>query len=122
MDKTLLVGKLYAARAFAGPILTALILLSMVVLSSATAQNAVNAICTVYSTVESVIFILGLTLIVLGGAVYAGAHLLPGATKGTAQGYAMGMLIGGVIGVSIAVAAPWVIKAITGNTVSCSST
>ncbi|MGC8586650.1 MAG: hypothetical protein ACP5K5_03875, partial [Candidatus Micrarchaeia archaeon] len=79
---------------------------------------AQNAICSVYNTVESVIFILGLTLIVLGGAVYAGSHLLPGQTRGQVQGYAMGMLIGGVIGVSIAVAAPWVIQVITNCSVS----
>jgi hypothetical protein len=79
---------------------------------------AQNAICSVYNTVEGIIFILGLTLMILGGAVYAGSHVMPGQTRGTIQGYAMGMLLGGVIGVIIAMLAPYLITLITGNAVS----
>ncbi|MEM0149795.1 MAG: hypothetical protein QXW10_02780 [Candidatus Micrarchaeaceae archaeon] len=107
-------NKLYGIKNFAGPIMSVLILMSIV--SMAYSQSAVNAICSVYNVVHSIIFILGLTLIILGGAVYAGAHLLPGQTKGTAQGYAMGMLIGGVIGVAIAMAAGPILQAISGQT------
>jgi len=97
-----------------GPMVSVFILLSLVSMSYGQ-SNAVNAICVVYNTVVSVVFILGLALMVLGGAVYAGAHVLPGSTKGTAQGYGMGMLIGGVIGVAIAVVAPYILQVISGN-------
>ncbi|MCL4373319.1 MAG: hypothetical protein M1360_00815 [Candidatus Marsarchaeota archaeon] len=80
--------------------------------------GATNAICSVYTTVESIIFILGLTLMILGGALYAGAHVLPGQTRGSVQGYGMGMILGGVIGVIIAVAAPYVLSIATGYSIS----
>ncbi|MGC8495991.1 MAG: hypothetical protein ACP5MX_02175 [Candidatus Micrarchaeia archaeon] len=79
------------------------------------AQNAMIAICNLYNTVHSVIFILGLTLMILGGALYAGAHVMPSQSKGTLQGYAMGMVLGGVIGVIIAVISPYILQLITSN-------
>ncbi|MGC8669635.1 MAG: hypothetical protein ACP5TL_00585 [Candidatus Micrarchaeia archaeon] len=75
---------------------------------------ATNAICAIYNTVESIIFILGLMLMILGGAIYAGANVMPGAIRGQIQGYGMGMLLGGIVGVIIAVAAPYVLSFIPG--------
>ncbi|MGC8669642.1 MAG: hypothetical protein ACP5TL_00625 [Candidatus Micrarchaeia archaeon] len=117
MNIRLLLAKMFGSKSrFYGPAISVLLLLSFVSVANATAtSNAVNAICSVYNGVHAVIFILGLVLMILGGAVYAGAHLLPGATKGTVQGYAMGMLIGGVIGVMIALASPYILQVITGN-------
>ncbi|MGC8651659.1 MAG: hypothetical protein ACP5UH_00180 [Candidatus Micrarchaeia archaeon] len=79
---------------------------------------ATNAICSVYTTIESVIFILGLTLMILGGVLYAGGHVLPGQQRGPVLGYGMGMILGGVIGVIIAMVAPYVLSIITGTSIS----
>ena len=118
-------NKLFNSRRIFGPAMSLLLLLSFASVTYAqVANNAVNAICTIYKDVESIIFILGLVLIILGGAMYAGSHVLPGQTKGSVQGYGMGMILGGVIGVIIAVSAPYILTLITGNsTISsqCSS-
>jgi len=85
---------------------------------SSSANNAsstvVGTICNVFNTIKDAIFILGLALMVLGGAVYAGANLMPSQSRGGFQGYGMAMVIGGVIGVAIAVAAPFILNTILG--------
>ncbi len=78
--------------------------------SSGVNGGLTSAICLVFSTVRNIIFILGLTLLILGGALYAGANLMPSSQKGGFQGYGMAMIIGGVIGVAIAVAAPFILN------------
>jgi hypothetical protein len=78
--------------------------------SSAVASGALNTICTVFNTVRNIIFLLGLTLMILGGALYAGANIMPSQSKGGFQGYGMSMIIGGVVGVAIAVAAPFILN------------
>ena len=81
------------------------------------AQSAVNStICNtyfLYSSIDTAIFILGLALMILGGAMYAGSHMMPGQSKGTMQGYGMGMVLGGVIGIVIAVVAPFLFSMIS---------
>jgi hypothetical protein len=76
---------------------------------SAAGAGASSAICLVFETVRNVIFLLGLTLMILGGALYAGANIMPSQSKGGFQGYGMAMIVGGVIGVAIAIAAPFVL-------------
>ncbi len=85
-------------------------------LNSGTGANSavLETICNVFNTIKSVIFILGLALMVLGGAIYAGANLMPSQSRGAFQGYGMAMVIGGIIGVSIAVAAPFILNTIVG--------
>jgi len=84
--------------------------------SAQTTQNsALCSILTTYTDVVDIIFVLGLMLMILGGAMYAGANLLPGTTKGSLQGYGMGMIIGGVIGVIIAELAPFILQGLTGS-------
>lgn len=73
-------------------------------------SGATNALCTVFNTVRNIIFLLGLTLMILGGALYAGANIMPSQAKGGFQGYGMAMIIGGVVGVAIAVAAPFILN------------
>ncbi|MGC8687213.1 MAG: hypothetical protein ACP5RM_00745 [Candidatus Micrarchaeia archaeon] len=111
------------AGSYARVVSVLFIMFSMLSIFSSGQSQAQNAICSVYSTVYAVIFILGLTLMILGGALYAGAHVMPGQSKGTIQGYAMGMVLGGVIGVIIAVISPYLLQLITGNNPSttCSS-
>ncbi len=80
--------------------------------------NVICAIISVYQTVSTAIFVIGLMLMILGGALYAGSHLMPGSSKGTMQGYGMGMVLGGVIGIVIAVLAPFILSVLTGGTVA----
>ncbi|MCW6159729.1 MAG: hypothetical protein LVQ95_01410 [Candidatus Micrarchaeales archaeon] len=84
-------------------------------------NSANSVICNtyfLYSTIDTAIFIVGLVLMLLGGAMYAGSHMMPGQSKGTMQGYGMGMVLGGVIGVVIAVVAPFLFSAISGQNIS----
>ncbi|MGC9190937.1 MAG: hypothetical protein ACP5FR_03445 [Candidatus Micrarchaeia archaeon] len=106
------------AGSYARVVSVLFIMFSMLSIFSSGQSQAQNAICSVYNTVEGVVFILGLTLMILGGALYGGSHIMPGQTRGTIQGYAMGMVLGGVIGVIIAVLAPYLITLITGNNVN----
>ncbi|MGC8694048.1 MAG: hypothetical protein ACP5RI_00280 [Candidatus Micrarchaeia archaeon] len=82
------------------------------------AEAQVNSIpCTllnIYNIVLSAIFLVGLTLMLLGGTLYAAAHIMPGQSKGTIQGYGMGMILGGVIGVILAIMLPYIFTVITG--------
>lgn len=64
-----------------------------------------TTLCTVATEVFQVIFILGLMLMIIGAAMYAAAHILPGQQKGALTGYGMGMIIGGVVGVVLALMA-----------------
>jgi hypothetical protein len=78
--------------------------------ASGVGSNVLNAICTIFNTIKEVIFVLGLALMILGGAIYAGANLMPSQSRGSFQGYGMAMIIGGIIGVAIAVAAPYILN------------
>ncbi len=71
---------------------------------------ALQAICSVYYIVNTIVFLLALTLMILGGALYAGAQILPGQSRGVVQGYAMGLVFGGVAGAIIAMVAPYVLS------------
>ncbi len=80
-------------------------------------QSAVQStLCSVYKLIHGVIFLLGLALMVLGAALYAGANVAPSAPKGAIQGYGMGMIVGGVIGVIISILSPFLLGLLTGNT------
>lgn len=91
-------------------------------LNGQTSNSAVmTTICNIFTTIKNVIFILGLTLMVLGGAIYAGANLMPSQSRGAFQGYGMAMVIGGIIGVAIAVAAPFILNTVVGASGSAAS-
>lgn len=66
-----------------------------------------------YLTARVAVFILATAFALLGAALYAGSHIMPGSHKGSMQGYGMGMLMGSVAGVVIAVLSPFVLQAIT---------
>jgi hypothetical protein len=80
--------------------------------NSTASTSVTSALCKIYNTIRNVIFLLGLTLAILGGAIYAASALMPGSHKAGFQGYGMGMIIGGVLGVAIAVAAPYILNLI----------
>ena len=79
-------------------------------------QNVIKPICQIYAAVHTAVFVLGLTLLVLGAALYAGGNIAPGNLKGTIQGYGMGMIVGGIAGVILAMLAPYMLNIITGLT------
>ncbi len=96
--------------------MTVFVLLGTVLSGVSGAQsNVTNAICSVYFIVNDAVFILALTLMILGGAVYSGAQILPGSARGQVQAYAMGLVIGGTIGAIIAMLAPWLLGQIFGT-------
>ena len=80
------------------------------------ANTVQSTLCAVYKLVHGAIFLLGLVLMVLGAALYAGANVAPSAPKGAIQGYGMGMIVGGVIGVIISILSPFLLGLLTGNT------
>ena len=65
--------------------------------------------------VHSIVFLLSILLVVLGAAVYAFGHIMPGTHKGQFQGYGMGMVIGGMVGTFIAVVVPYIVRIIAGG-------
>lgn len=77
--------------------------------------NIINTTCELYNTIHTVILFVGLALIIVGAALYAGSHVLPGNLKSNAQGYGMGMIVGGIVGVILALAAPLILGVISGN-------
>lgn len=92
-------------------VMYAIIAMSFIVTlaSGQSVSGVCNAIFGIYSDVETVIFVLALVLIVLGGGLYAGSNLLPSQTKGQIQGYGMSMIIGGVVGILIYFLAPYIL-------------
>jgi hypothetical protein len=71
--------------------------------------------CRLFNTIHTIIFVLGLALMITGAAMYAGANVMPATQKGQLQGYGMGMIFGGVIGVILALAAPFILGIISGQ-------
>lgn len=92
--------------------------------SNSNATTAITAvICQVFNTIKNVIFILGLTLMMLGATLYSGSNLMPAQQRGGFQGYGMAMIMGGIVGVAIAVAAPFVLNTvISASNVTVNST
>ncbi len=74
------------------------------------ASSVTNELCTIANDIHSVVFVLALVLLILGGILYAAAHIMPPQQRGGIQGYAFGMIIGGIIGVIIVLIAPWLIN------------
>ncbi len=100
-----------------------MMILPFLVFTTVSAQGSVlttisSVICPIYIAVNTGVFILGLTLMILGAALYAAAHIMPGQSKGSIQGYGMGMIIGGVIGVIIAELAPYILGLLTSTSSS----
>ncbi len=79
-------------------ILPVIAILSMVTLVSgqnetySPANVITNEVCSIYNIIHTVIFVIALALMVLGGAIYAVSHAT-GGMKGTLQGYAMGLIL-----------------------------
>ena len=96
-------------------------LLASVTFSQGLTTSITTQICKLFNTIHAVIFILGLALMIVGAALYAGANVMPAAQKGQMQGYGMGMIFGGIIGVIIALASPFILTIISGQSGLASS-
>ncbi len=68
-----------------------------------------GTLCSIYFAIHSLVFVIALVLIVLGGILYAGAHMVPGETRGKLQGYSWTMIIGGIVGIVIVLLAPYLV-------------
>ena len=84
-----------------------------------TPANAVMyPLCGVYNNVHNIIFLLAIVLVLVGGTLYAGANVMPSASKGATQGYGIGFILGGVVGVIISILAPYIIGLVSGRSES----
>jgi cytochrome c oxidase assembly factor CtaG len=77
--------------------------------TSAGVSTVEQTLCSIYNAIHSLVFVIALVLIVLGGILYAGAHMVPGDTRGKLQGYSWTMIIGGIVGIVIVLLAPWLV-------------
>lgn len=93
--------------------LTALSFASLFVNASASGILS-SSLCGIINTIRTIVGVLSLMLFVLGGALYAIAHIMPAAgnIRGNMQGWALGMVVGGIVGLIIVVLAPYIIDAI----------
>jgi len=83
------------------------------------AQNAPStavssSLCSIITTIQTVVGVIALALFILGGAMYAIAHMLPAAgnLRGNLQGWSLGMIVGGIVGLIIVLIAPGLINVI----------
>jgi cation transporter-like permease len=93
-----------------------------VVLASAQASTFNTApvqqtLCNVISAVQEVVGVIAILLFVLGGVMYAIAHMMPsaGQLRGNLQGWSMGMIVGGIVGLILVILAPGIVSFIIGN-------
>ncbi len=99
--------------------LLAMVLASIIALPLAFAADSASGVlssslCSVVNSIRAVVGIIALMLFILGGALYAIAHMLPAAgnLKGSVQGWSLGMIIGGIVGLIIVLIAPWMLTKI----------
>lgn len=67
-----------------------------------------SSICNVVAAVRGVISVIAVILFVLGGTLYAVAHMLPAAgnIRGNLQGWSLGMIMGSIVGLVLVILAP----------------
>ena len=75
-----------------------------------------TALCGVITTVQTVVGFVAVLLFVLGGVLYAIAHMMPsaGSMRGAIQGWSMGMIVGGIVGLILVILAPGLVAFIIG--------
>ena len=73
-----------------------------------------SSLCSIIVTIQTVVGVIALALFILGGALYAIAHMLPAAgnLRGNLQGWSLGMIVGGIVGLIIVIVAPGLINVI----------
>ncbi len=84
---------------------------------SGTSLSSLSAnLCGIVGSIRTVIGVIAILLFITGGALYAGAHMLPAAgnLRGNLQGWSMGMIIGAVVGLILVLLAPTLLNVIAG--------
>ena len=93
--------------------------MSIMSLSFAQAPSTIisSSFCNIINNVRIVVGVISLVLFVLGGVLYAIAHLMPAAgnLRGNLQGWSLGMVVGGIIGLIIVIIAPGIISVIASS-------
>ena len=76
-----------------------------------------QTLCNVISAVQDVVGVIAVLLFVIGGIMYAIAHMMPssGQLRGNLQGWSMGMIVGGIVGLILVILAPGIVTFILGN-------
>lgn len=80
------------------------------VIAQTAGTSVTTELCNIEQDIHSIVFVLALVLLILGGILYAAAHVVPPSQRGSIQGYAFGMIMGGIIGVIIVLVAPFLIN------------
>ena len=88
--------------------------ISLASLAAAQSEVVTSSLCIIIDNIQAVIGVIALMLFVLGGVMYAIAHMLPAAgnIKSSMQGWGLGMIIGGIVGIIIVIIAPGIIHLI----------
>jgi len=95
--------------------LTSFLSISGAQISSASISGPISSIaCAIYWGLHTVVFIIGLALVLLGAIMYALSHVGGGQFKSSLQGYGIGMITGGIAGIIIAEVAPYILSTIAG--------
>lgn len=81
----------------------------------------IKILCTVFSTVYNIIFLLCIFLMIFGAVMYSLSTVMPGSHKNQFQNYGIGMLIGATVAMLLAVIAPYLLRAIAGNALPIAS-
>ena len=78
----------------------------------ANTQGIQNTLCGVIAAVQTVVGVVAILLFVLGGIMYAIAHMMPssGQLRGNLQGWSMGMIVGGIVGLILVLLAPGLVS------------
>ncbi len=104
MNKMLLLAALFAGVVFASA-------------QAPNTQGIQNSLCNVILGVQEVVGVVSILLFVLGGVMYAIAHMMPaaGQLRGNLQGWSMGMIVGGIVGLILVLLAPGLVGFIVSN-------
>ena len=73
-----------------------------------------NTLCGIINAISQIVGILAIFMFILGGTLYAFAHLLPAAgnIKGATQGWGMSILMGGIIMIILYSLAPFIVNTV----------
>ncbi len=105
-------------RNFLQNFLIAFSLSAVLLIASAYAQTSqyilTNTLCGIITAISQIVGVLAIFMFILGGTLYAFAHLLPAAgnIKGAAQGWGMSVLMGGIIMIILYGLAPFIVNTV----------
>ena len=74
--------------------------------------------CNLYSQISVLIFLLALTIMIIGAALFTGANVLPGQSRGVVKGYGMGLFFAGLVGVVMTLISLWLLTTVANVSLS----